>query len=246
MIRNIEAAKKICVACGAEMSEDICAVCGWVWIVYPKVLPAGLKQFEDGRVRAIRDSRAQLQKYEHEIASLSKEVSVLNDKLKTATEELQRAEAEEKPSVSIKSDYLSVIENESGCYVGEAKLEMKWGFGMQVTAAEERYAGEWRLDRKAGIGVEVFQDGRKYAGEWKNGKRHGKGTIYFPNSEAMNARFVNGELDVKSDGIYYFQDGSFLTGPMSENGPDGECVHTLRDGSVQKEVWKNGNKTSKN
>ena len=133
-----------------------------------------------------------------------------------------------------------VCKKEDGSYyAGEWKLDMKNGVGLEVGVDKDKYVGEWNLNRKNGVGTVVRTDGIRYSGEWKNGKWHGVGTLFYPNGEQMTGRFANGMLQ-QQVGMYFMQDGSCVVGMMTMNGPDGECTHYKRDGSIEKENWING------
>lgn len=128
----------------------------------------------------------------------------------------------------------------SNYYAGEWKRNLKNGIGIHVSSERQKYAGEWRLNRQAGVGIEIMPDGNKYAGEWKNGKKHGSGIIYYPNGEKMHASFKNGALDTNAVGVYYMKDNSYVVGHMTENGPDGDCMHYFKDNSSAAETWQDG------
>lgn len=133
-----------------------------------------------------------------------------------------------------------IAKQEDGSYfAGEWKLDMKAGIGIHIEPERGRYAGEWRMNRRNGIGIDIQEDGTRYAGEWKNGKMNGIGTLYFPNGERMCARFEKGNIQ-NEPGVYYLQDGTYVTGCMSKNGPDGTCVHYYKDGSTREEKWSQG------
>lgn len=125
-------------------------------------------------------------------------------------------------------------------YAGEWKLDMRQGIGLHVDGKRNKYAGEWRMNRKNGVGIYSSAEGYRYAGEWKNGKRHGHGIVFFPNGEKMFTMFEDDRIVYSVDGIFYLKDGSHVSGRMSENGPDGECLHFLNDGATRTEIWENG------
>lgn len=143
-------------------------------------------------------------------------------------------------SDGLRSGFGVVKEEEGGYYAGEWKLDMKNGYGFHIGENRNRYAGEWRMNRKNGVGVGCSKDGYRYAGEWKNGKPNGLGIIFFPNGEKMFVCFGNGRIVQNPDGIFYMKDGSYIKGNMTENGPDGVCMHFQKDGSVREEIWENG------
>ena len=124
-------------------------------------------------------------------------------------------------------------------YAGEWKLDLQAGVGIEVTHEKEKYAGEWSLNRRNGVGTMVRTDGIRYSGEWKNGKMHGVGVLYYPNGERLCARFASGRIE-QGSGVYYLQDGSYILGAMTENGPDGKCLHYKKDGSCETEQWLSG------
>ena len=124
-------------------------------------------------------------------------------------------------------------------YAGEWKLDLQAGVGIEVTHEKEKYAGEWSLNRRNGVGTMVRTDGIRYSGEWKNGKMHGVGVLYYPNGERLCARFTSGRIE-QGSGVYYLQDGSYILGAMTENGPDGKCLHYKKDGSCETEQWLSG------
>lgn len=125
-------------------------------------------------------------------------------------------------------------------YAGEWKLDMKNGIGLDVGTDRSRYAGEWRMNRCNGVGVQIQEDGIRYAGEWKNGKMHGIGTLYYPNGESLCARFFNGKMQEDMDGVYYLQDGTFVLGHMTMDGPEGLCTHWKQGGICEEEKWECG------
>lgn len=126
-------------------------------------------------------------------------------------------------------------------FAGEWKLNLKNGIGMEVSASRAKYAGEWRMNRKNGVGIALLDDGTRYSGEWKNGKVHGLGTLHYPNGERMCANFSSGEIN-KETGIYYLKDGSCIVGLMTLKGPDGTCLHFMKNGTYEIENWMNGTK----
>lgn len=133
-----------------------------------------------------------------------------------------------------------VSKKEDGSYyAGEWKLDMKNGVGLEVSIEKNKYVGEWNFNRKNGIGTMIQADGIRYSGEWKNGKMHGIGTLFYPNGERLCAHFSNGVLQ-QDTGIYYLQDGSYIIGVMTPNGPNGDCLHYRKDNSCEKEYWNNG------
>ena len=136
---------------------------------------------------------------------------------------------------------LEVVDESYGCidWLPVSILDMKNGVGLEVGVDKDKYVGEWNLNRKNGVGTVVRTDGIRYSGEWKNGKWHGVGTLFYPNGEQMTGRFANGMLQ-QQVGMYFMQDGSSVVGMMTMNGPDGECTHYKRDGSIEKENWING------
>ena len=133
-----------------------------------------------------------------------------------------------------------VCKKENGSYyAGEWKLDLQAGVGMEVTHERDKYAGEWNLNRRNGVGTMVRTDGIRYSGEWKNGKMHGVGVLFYPNGERLCARFVSGRIE-QGSGVYYLQDGSYVLGHMTDNGPDGNCQHYKKDGSCEAERWISG------
>lgn len=134
-----------------------------------------------------------------------------------------------------------VCKREDGSYyAGEWKLDMKNGIGIDVSANRNRYAGEWRMNRRNGIGIQIQEDGTRYSGEWKNGKMHGVGTLFYPNGECMCVRFLNGKIQEDMGGTYYLQDGTYVVGRMTMNGPEGLCFHWRKGGVCEEENWKCG------
>lgn len=129
--------------------------------------------------------------------------------------------------------------NDGSYYAGEWKLDMKNGVGMEISDIKNKYVGEWNFNRKNGVGTIVRTDGIRYSGEWKNNKWNGVGTLFYPNGERLCGNFFNGVLQ-QQIGVYFLQDGSCVVGMMTENGPDGDCMHYKKDGSVEKENWING------
>lgn len=133
-----------------------------------------------------------------------------------------------------------VCKREDGSYyAGEWKLDMKNGIGIDISVNRNRYAGEWRMNRRNGIGIQIQENGTRYSGEWKNGKMHGVGTLFYPNGECMCARFLNGKILEEMGGTYYLQDGTFVMGRMTMDGPEGICFHWIR-GVCEEENWKCG------
>ncbi len=130
-------------------------------------------------------------------------------------------------------------EPEGSYYAGEWNLDMRMGVGIGFSTSRRKYAGQWRINKQHGIGIEIQDDGTVYSGQWKNGKRNGFGTLYFPNGESLSIIFVDDEI-ANVIGMWCLQDKSFVQGKMTINGPTGLCFHTLLDGTIIEEYWKNG------
>ena len=129
---------------------------------------------------------------------------------------------------------------DGGYYSGEWRLNMKVGVGQMVDNRKNKYAGEWKMNRKSGVGIMISENGYRYSGEWKNGKMNGPGILFHPNGESMYTTFRNDTVPEGAYGVYTFKDGTYLTGGMTINGPDGRCCHIRRDGSKVDEVWQDG------
>lgn len=139
-----------------------------------------------------------------------------------------------------KSGFGIAKNEDGGYYAGEWKLNMKAGVGQMVDNRKNKYAGQMKMNRKAGVGVLVREDGYRYCGEWKNGRMNGCGILLHPNGESMYTTFSNDDVKNGAYGIYTFKDGTYVSGGMTVNGPDGSCTHTKLDGSVVEELWSDG------
>lgn len=133
-------------------------------------------------------------------------------------------------------------EPDGSYYAGEWNLDMRMGIGIGFSTTRRKYAGQWRINKQHGIGMELQDDGTIYSGQWKNGKKNGFGTIYFPNGESLTIMFADDKI-ADTIGIWSLQDQSFVQGNMTINGPTGLCFHTLCDGTIIEEYWKNGKLT---
>lgn len=139
-----------------------------------------------------------------------------------------------------KSGFGIAKNEDGGYYAGEWKLNMKAGIGQMVDSCKNKYAGEMKMNRKAGVGVLIREDGCRYSGEWKNGRMNGAGILFHPNGESMYTSFSNDDVRRGTFGVYTFRDGTYVTGGMTINGPDGRCTHVKRDGAAVDELWSEG------
>lgn len=139
-----------------------------------------------------------------------------------------------------------ILKEPDGCYyAGEWNLDMRMGVGIGFSTSRRKYAGQWKTNKQQGVGIELQEDGSIYSGQWLNGMRNGYGTIYFPNGESLSTVFVNNEI-ADTPGTWRLQDNTFVQGRMTLKGPSGLCFHTLADGTIIEEYWKNGKISERN
>jgi hypothetical protein len=102
---------------------------------------------------------------------------------------------------------------ELGKYSGQWDSDNKSGFGTMVYKnGLEIYVGEWRLNVRWGEGMfDSWYDGYKYEGSWIEGEMGGPGVVEWRNGETLAGCF-RGHLTIQRDGVLTLQNGDVYRG----------------------------------
>lgn len=100
-------------------------------------------------------------------------------------------------------------------YAGEFADSKLHGRGMSVHPDGAHYEGQFIDDEPQGFGTHTAVDGARYQGEFSKGKPVGMGSYTAPNGDVYLGNFANSK-------------------------PEGEMILIRKDGSRERQTWKNG------
>jgi hypothetical protein len=134
--------------------------------------------------------------------------------------------------------WVTYIDATGGAYTGEVKNNEAQGQGHQKTIDNEEYFGDFRLGKREGQGVLLLPNGDIYTGVFKNDLPDGQGRLQTVEGGSYEGPFMAGQPH--GEGIYHTPGGDTAKGRSVEGKPDGKFVVTLKNGSTEEQIWKNG------